>query len=49
MARCVFMSAYSVRGSIERGGRARQRVSISQQIAFEPLRVSVQEAARIIG
>ena len=43
------MSTNSVRGGIETGVGVRQRVSISQQMAIEPLRVSVEEAARIIG
>jgi excisionase family DNA binding protein len=43
------MSTYSVRGGIERGVRVRERLSNSRQIAIEPLRVSVEEAARIIG
>jgi excisionase family DNA binding protein len=43
------MSTYSVRGGIETGVCERQRVSISQQMTIEPLRVSVEEAARIIG
>ena len=43
------MSTNSVRGGIETGAGVRQRVSISQQMAIEPLRVSVEEAARIIG
>ena len=43
------MSTNSVRGGIETVVGVRQRVSISQQTAIEPLRVSVEEAARIIG
>ena len=43
------MSTYSVRDGIERGVRVRERLSNSRQIAIEPLRVSVEEAARIIG
>ncbi len=42
------MSTNSVQGGIERGVCVRQRVSMSQ-MAIEPLRVSVEEAARIIG
>jgi excisionase family DNA binding protein len=43
------MTTNSVRGGIEAGVCLGQRVSISRQMAIEPLRVSVEEAARIIG
>jgi excisionase family DNA binding protein len=43
------MSTNSVRGGIETGVRVGQRVSNSHQMAIEALRVSVEEAARIIG